>query len=43
MFQAEVWNVDLVARQYGPGPLSSKKVASGVMCVEPFEKMMVSG
>ncbi|XP_059139589.1 enhancer of mRNA-decapping protein 4-like [Physella acuta] len=38
--EAEVWNVDLVARQYGPGPLSSKKVASGVMCVEPFEKMM---
>ncbi|CAL1539397.1 unnamed protein product [Lymnaea stagnalis] len=38
--QAEVWNVDLVSSQYGCGPVSSKTVSSGVMCVEPYEPMM---
>jgi len=37
--QAEVWNVDFVARVAGAGPVTSKDMdAGGVMVIEPSSK-----
>ncbi|KAH9491659.1 enhancer of mRNA decapping 4, partial [Bulinus truncatus] len=38
--QAEVWNVDLVSKNRGSGPVTSRDISSGVMCVDPYEPMM---
>lgn len=40
--QAEVWNVDDVYREGRINPVSSKTVSLGVMCIEPYQPMMVS-
>lgn len=39
--QAEVWNVDVVYKFFGDYVVTSKRVSSGVMCIEPYEPMMV--